>query len=72
MFRKNKKQAYIKCKTYYNKKPNASKSKKHDYVYVVQPKAEHQGRNLFSTDFRWNAPYIDEEALRTTTTWYEG
>ena len=41
-------QAYIKYKTYYDKKANASKLKERDYVYVLQPKVNHQGnKNTF-------------------------
>ena len=55
--------AYIKYKAYYDKKANASKLKEQRYVYVLQPKAHHQGsKNLF-TDFRWVGPYIVEKAL---------
>ena len=36
-------QAYIKYKAYYDKKDNASKLKQSDYVYILQPKADHQG-----------------------------
>ena len=41
--RKNIMQAYIKYKAYYDKKVNASKLKEADYVYILQPKADHQG-----------------------------
>ena len=39
--RKNAMQAYIKCKAYYDKKANASKLKQADYVFILQPKADH-------------------------------
>ena len=39
--RKNTMQAYIKYKAYYDKKANASKLKEADYVYILQPKADH-------------------------------
>ena len=39
--RKNAMQAYIKHKAYYDKKATASKLKKADHVYVLQPKADH-------------------------------
>ena len=39
--RRNAMQAYIKNKTYYDKKTNASKLKQSDYVYTLQPKADH-------------------------------
>ena len=61
--RKNAMQAYIKYIAYYDKKANASKLKGADYVYVLQPKADHQGsRNPF-TEFRWIGPYIFENVL---------
>ena len=56
-------QAYIKCKTYYDKKANASKFKEADYVYVLQPKVGHQRSKISITEFRWIAPYIFEKVL---------
>ena len=50
---KNDKQAYIKCKAYYDKNANASKIKPAEYVYILQPKADHQGGKIPFTDFRW-------------------
>ena len=61
--RRNAMQAYIKYKAYYDKKANASKLKKSDYVYILQPKADHQGSKIPFTDFRWIGPYIVEKAL---------
>ena len=55
--------AYIKYKTYYDKKANASKPKEADYVYVLQPKADHQGSKFSLTEFRWIGPYIVEKVL---------
>ena len=69
--RKNTMQAYIKYKTYYDKKANASKLKKQQYVYVPQSTAYHQGSETPFTDFRWIGPYIVEKALPNTTIWYE-
>ena len=40
-------------KAYYDKKANAWKSKEADYVYVLQPKADHQGSKIPFTEFRW-------------------
>ena len=40
--RKNAMQAYIKYKAYYDKEAIASKLKEADYVYILQPKADHQ------------------------------
>ena len=45
------------------KKVNASKLKKSDYVYILQPKADHQGSKIPFTEFRWVGPYIVEKAL---------
>ena len=50
--RKNTMQAYIKYKAYYDKKANASKLKEADYVYILQPKADHQGSKIPFTEFR--------------------
>ena len=50
--RKNTMQAYIKNKAYYDKKANASKLKEADYVYILQPKADHQGSKIPFTEFR--------------------
>ena len=61
--RKNTKQAYIKYKAYYNRKANASKLKKADYVFILQPKADHQGSKIPFTDFLWIGPYIIENVL---------
>ena len=61
--RKNAMQAYIKYKAYYDRKANASKLKKADYVFKLQPKAEHQGSKIPFTDFRWIGPYIIEKVL---------
>ena len=61
--RKNIRQAYIKYKAYYDKKANTSKLKEADYVYILQPKADHQGSKIPFTEFRWVGPYIIERVL---------
>ena len=61
--RKNAMQAYIKYKAYYDRKANATKLKKADYIFLLQPKADHQGSKLPFTDFRWIGPYINEKVL---------
>ena len=61
--RKNTMQAYIKYKAYYDKKADASKLKEADYVYILQPKADHQGSKIPFTEFRWMGPYIVEKVL---------
>ena len=61
--RKNAMQAYIKYKAYYDKKANASKLRHADYVFVLQPKADHQGSKILFTGFRWIGPYIIEKVL---------
>ena len=61
--RRNAMQAYIKYKAYYDKKANASKLKQSDYVYILQPKANHQGSKIPFTDFRWIGTYIIEKVL---------
>ena len=59
--RKNAMQAYIKYKAYYDKKANASKIEEAEYVYILQPKADHQWREIPFTEFRWIVPYIIEK-----------
>ena len=44
--RKNDIQAYIKYKAYYDGKAKASKLKQADYVFILQPKADHQGSKI--------------------------
>ena len=61
--RKNAMQAYIKYIAYYDKKANASKLKQADYVFILQPKADHQGSKTPFTDFRWIGPYVIEKVL---------
>ena len=61
--RKNAMQAYIKYKVFYDKNANASKLKEADYVYVLQPKADHQGSKIPFTEFRWIGPYIIGKVL---------
>ena len=61
--RKNAIKAYIKYKAYYDRKANASKLKKADYVFILEPKADHQGSKIPFTDFRWIGPYIIEKVL---------
>ena len=56
-------QAYIKYKAYYDRKANDSKLKKADYVFILQPKADHQGSKIPFTDFRWIGLYIIENVL---------
>ena len=56
-------QAYIKYKAYYDKEANASKLREADYVYILHPKADHQGSKIPFSEFRWIGPYIIEKAL---------
>ena len=65
--RKNAMQAYIRYKAYYDKKANASKLKEKQFVYVLQPKADHRGSKISFTDFRWIGPYNAEKALPNNT-----
>ena len=58
--RKNAMQAYIKDKAYYHRN---AKLKQADYVFILQPKADHQGSKTPFTDFRWIGPYIIEKVL---------
>ena len=61
--RKNAMQAYIKYKAYYDRKAKASKLKKADYVFILQPKADHEGSKIPFKDLRWIAPYSIEKVL---------
>ena len=61
--RKSTMQAYIKYKAYYDRKQNASKLKQADYVFILQPQADHQGSKIPFTHFRWIGPYIIERVL---------
>ena len=61
--RKNATQAYIKYKAYYDKKANASKLKEADYLYVLQPNADHQGSKIPFRGNRWVGPFIVENVL---------
>ena len=56
-------QTYIKYKAYYDKKANASKLKQADFVYILQPKADHQGSKIPFAVFRWIGPYILKKVL---------
>ena len=47
--------------TVFDKKANASKLKEQQYVYVQQPKSDHQGSQVLFTDYRWIGPYIVEK-----------
>ena len=60
---KNTMKAHIKYKAYIDKKANASKYKEEQYVYVLQPKAEHEGSKIPFTDFRWVGLFFVEKAL---------
>ena len=61
--RKNTMQAFNKYQASYDKKANASKLQEADYVYILQPKADHQGSIIPFTEFRWIGPYIIEKVL---------
>ena len=63
--RQNAKQAYVKFKAFFDKKANASKFEKADYVHVLQPKADHQWTKILFTEFRWVGPYIIEKCYQT-------
>ena len=61
--RKNTMQAYIRNKAYYDKKAQASKHKEAEYVYILQPKADHQSSKIPFEEFHWIGPYIIEKVL---------
>ena len=54
-------ESYIKYKAQNDKKANASKLKKADYVCVLQPKADHQRSRTLFTKFCWIVPFVIEE-----------
>ena len=56
-------QAYSKYKAYYDEKAKALKLKQTDYVFILQPKADHQGSKIPFTDFCWIGQYIIENVL---------
>ena len=60
---KNAMQAYIKYKADCDRKANASKLKQAYYVFILQPKADHQGSEIPFTDVRCIGPYIIEKLL---------
>ena len=56
-------QSCIKYKAYYDRKANASEVKQANYVFILQPKADHQGGKNPFTDIRWIGPFIIERVL---------
>ena len=56
-------QAFIKCKSKYDKKTNASNIREQQNVCVLQSDADHKGTKIPFTNFRWIGPYIVEKAL---------
>ena len=60
---KNVMQTYYKYKAHYDKNANASKLKEAEYVYVLQPKADHQGSETQFIEFRWIGPHFIEKVL---------
>ena len=68
--RKNAMQAYIKYKAYYDKKANASKLKQADYVFISQPKADHQGVKFLLQIFAGSDHKLLKRCYRTITIWY--
>ena len=56
-------QAYINSKAYYDEKANTPKLREVYYMYVLQPKADHQGSKIPSTEFQWIGPYFIEKVL---------
>ena len=61
--RRNAMQAYIKYKAFYDKNANTSKLKETEYVYVIQPKADHHLSKIPFTSFRGIGHYINEKVL---------
>ena len=64
--RKNAMQAYIKYKAYYYKKANSSKLREADFIFDLQPKADHPGSKIFGGLART----LLKRCYRTTFIWY--
>ena len=60
--RKNAMQVYTKDLAFYDKKAKASNLKETDYVYVLEPNANHQRSKISFADFRWIGSYIVEKS----------
>ena len=69
-FRRNAMQAYVKYKTFHGKKANASALKEAEYVYLLQPKADHKGSKILFTVFWWIGPSIMKKCYLITIIWY--
>ena len=63
--RKNTMQAHIKYKAYYDKKANALILNEAEYVYILQPKADHQGSKIPFTEFRWIGRILSKKYYQT-------
>ena len=54
------------------KKTNASKLKEADYVYILQPKADHQGSKMPFTKVPWiGRKSITKQQLIGTQNWHQ-
>ena len=56
-------QAHMKYKAYYDKMQRFKAQKKTEYVYVSQPKADHQVSKIRFTEYWWIGPYLVEKVL---------
>ena len=56
-------QSFIKYNAYSDRKANVSKHKQADYVYVLQPKSDHQGSGSALTEHRRIGPFVIKKAL---------
>ena len=61
--RRNTMQAYVKYRACYDKKAGDSKLKEQQYLYVLQPTADHHESKIPFTDFRWIGTSVVENAL---------
>ena len=68
--RKNAMQAHIKYKAYYDKKANASKLKQADYVFILQPKGNHQGVKFPLQIFAGSDHILLKRCYQTIKIWY--
>ena len=60
---RNAKQPFIEGITYHDERADASELKEAEYVYVLQPKADHQGSKIPLTEVRRISPYTIEKVL---------
>ena len=55
--------SYLKYKEFYERKSRAAPLKGSDHCFVLQPKADHQGSQIFFRDYCWVGPFIVQKIL---------